>query len=195
MCAKITFECGLETKLESPYPACTRSASCIFYHILVSCFPYRQDEQSKAGIYPLHITVDYTYAPSLPLLMSYNLTQLQELRSIRNGAGSLIETVHIYYITYPSRLEAFKAVGDNPDAVIRDIGWKSLRRKGWKGEREVRLTVVYIIFAWSVLAFSCAQGAAAVAPKKRNYILLNVTGSRARNHKPYIPTRERAFGQ
>ena len=73
------------------------------------------------------------------------------------------------------------------------ISWKSKKREMERRKRST-IEIYHAIFcpiAWSVLAFSCAQGAAAV-PKKRNYILVNVTGSRTRNH---IPARERAFGQ
>ena len=90
----------------------------------------------------------------------------------------------------PSRLEACKAVENNPDVVIRDIGWKKEMERRKRSTIKIYHSVLCPI-AWSVRAFSCAQGAAA-APKKRNYILLNVTGSRTRNH---IPARERAFGQ
>ena len=105
----------------------------------------------------------------------------------------LIDRDGSYLPTYPSRLEACKAAENNPDVVICDIGWKKEMERRKRSTIKIYYSVLCPI-AWSVRAFSRAQGAAA-APKKRNYILLNVTGSRARNHKFYIPARERAFGQ
>ena len=76
------------------------------------------------------------------------------------------------------------------------ISWKSKKREM---ERRKRSTIeicdsIFCSIAWSVLAFSCAQGAAA-ALKKRIFILVSATGSRARNHKFQISARESAFGQ